>query len=305
MTNATPIQTMNVSFPICQLVLVHPHLTHNCLCYCPTIHSVFFCFCVFHFCPSVPVPMSLFASMYPCPGNFHLMNIDLPAGVCAPPLDAQLPLLLSHYPFDVLLLCLSLCPCVPVTIPVPLSLSLFPCPCCCHYPWPLSLFLCPFPCSNPSVHVPMSVLLPLPRYLSLPIFLCPRSVSDLVPVPVLASLSSSLCPPLKSFCSCFYPSRTISGPLFLFPHSCPSVPVPLSLCPCHSVRVSLAIPVPLSLFLSVCCVSVAVQAPLSMSLSVDPRFCPPFPVPVPVCLSQSLSFGPCPSALSLFLYLSL
>ena len=140
MTNATPIQAMNVSFPICQLLLVHPHLTHNCLCCCPTIHSVFFCFCVFHFCPSVPVPMSLFASMYPCPGNFHLMNIDLPAGVGASPLDAQLPLLLSHYPFHVLLLCLSLCPSVPIptslsmSLSMSLSLSLFPCPCCCHYP---------------------------------------------------------------------------------------------------------------------------------------------------------------------------
>ena len=243
MTNASPIQAMNVSFPICQLVLVHPHLTHNCLCCCPTIHSVFFCFCVFHFCPSVPVPMSLFASMYPCPGNFHLMNIDLPAGVGASPLDAQLPLLLSHYPFHVLLLCLSLCPSVPIptSLSMSLSLSLFPCPCCCHYPWPLSLFLCPFPCSNLSVHVPMSVVLPLPRYLSLSIFLCPRSVSDLVPLPVLASLSASLCPPLKSFCSCFYPSRTISGPLFPFPHSCPSVPVSLSLSLCPSVPVTLSV----------------------------------------------------------------
>ena len=156
---------MNVSFPICQLVQVHHHLTHNCLCCCPTIHSVFFCFCVCHFCPSVPVPMSRFPSMCPCPGNFHLMNIDLPAGVGAPPLDAQLPLLLSHYPFHVLLLCLSLCPSVPVptSLSMSLSLSLFPCPCCCHYPWPLSLFLSPFLCSYPSVPVPMSVLLPLPR----------------------------------------------------------------------------------------------------------------------------------------------
>ena len=122
---------MNVSFRICQLVLVHPQSTHNCLCCCPTIHSVF-CFCVFHFSPSVPVPMSLFPSMCPCPGNFHLMNIDLPAGVGAPPLDTQLPLLLSHYPFRVLLfLCLSLlsiCPCpyVPVSFHVSLSWKFSP-----------------------------------------------------------------------------------------------------------------------------------------------------------------------------------
>ena len=175
---------------------MHPRLTHNCICCCPTIHSVFFCFCVFHFCPSVPVPMSLFPSMCPCPGNFHLMNIDLPAGVDAPPHDAQLPLLLSNNPFHVLLLCLSLCPSVPVPmfLSMSLSLSLFSCPCSCPYPWSLSLslFLCPIPCSNPSVPVLMSVLFPLPRYLSLSTFLCPRSVSDLVPAPVLASLSSSL-----------------------------------------------------------------------------------------------------------------
>ena len=91
--NATLIQAMNVSFPY------------------------YIAFCNFR----------LYAS-----GNFHLMNIDLPTGAGAPPLDTQLPLLLSHYPFRVFLfLCLSLlsiCPCpyVPVCFHVSLSWKFSP-----------------------------------------------------------------------------------------------------------------------------------------------------------------------------------